>query len=333
MLLNENSTLAERHKPNVILRNEPVLSEYEVDRGFNEMKKELVPHITQLVAGHDLFKDEEEVYIEFAQVGISSIIAIIETPARKCVLKIPRDKKFSAGLELFSTVWNDAGVRVPNIIETGEVHGSPYALMEYIEAPILADAMNEGASFANNPFIEMGKTLRRMHSKKVVGYGFVVDDKPEFLTVEDWLAGQDMKKRFDYIEKHNLLDGIEDLLPKALATIKLHSEQTGSTYCHTDYVPKNIFATEPITVFDPNPKFNNSYYDLGLVRLSDISQGASCESSTKLFEGYFTEEECDERVLNAYTFLALCIKYPYWHKTGKEKQLESAKEYFRQHQI
>lgn len=329
----ENSIRREGEGPTVVMRNEPKLSEHEVDQKFNEMRLEFISYIKQFVSEHQLFKNESEIGIEFAQAGISSIIAIIETSAGKFVLKIPRDKKFSAGLKLFSSVWSDAGVRVPNIIETGELHGSPYALMEYINAPILADVLHEGRYAEDDPYTEMGQTLRRMHSKKVIGYGFVVDGKPEFSTVEEWLGGEDMKRRFEYIENHNLLDGIETLLEKALTTIKRHSEEMGSTYCHTDYGPKNIFATRPITVFDPNPKFNNNYYDLGLIRLSDIIQGGSCESSTKLFEGYFAEEECNDRVLHAYTFLVFCIKCPYWHQTKREKELETAKEYFRQHQI
>ena len=98
-----------------------------------------------------------------------------------------------------------------------------------------------------------------MHSESADGYGFVVDGKPEFETVEEWLEGDDMKRRFDYIDEHNLLEGIEDELDKALEVTKQHSENSDSTYCHDDFGTANIFATDPITIFDPQPKFNSGY--------------------------------------------------------------------------
>lgn len=333
MHTNEQPTFTETEKPHVTLRNEPKLSEHEVDQKFNAMKVEFVPHIEQFVAQHDLFKEEAEVGIEFAHKGVSSVIAIIDTPTNKWVLKIPRSKTFSAGEGQFLKVWEGAGVSVPHVIEAGELHGSPYTLMQFVDAPTLDNEYSSEELLANGTYAEMGKTLRLMHSQSADGFGFVVDGKPEFTTADEWLEGHDMKTRFDYINEHNLLVGVEEIFEKALKIIKHHSKEEGSTYCHDDFGPHNIFATDPITVFDANPKFNNGYYDLGRVKFADIAYGGSGESSKQLLDGYFGDEECDDEVLNAYTFLTFCMKCPYWHKTGREKELETVKKYFCDNQL
>jgi len=330
---NEKPIRNENSKPNVILRNEPKLSEHEVDNDLNKMRTEFVPYIQKFVTEHDLFKNEAEVGIEFAHKGISSVIAIIDTPASKWVLKIPRNKTHTVGEGQFLQVWEKAGVTVPHIIETGELNDSPYTLMEYIDAPTLDTCYSHEELLTKGIFSEMGKALRLMHSESADGYGFVVDGKPEFETVEEWFKGDDMKRRFDYIDEHNLLEGIEDELDKALEVIKQHSENSDSTYCHDDFGTANTFATDPITIFDPQPRFNSGYYDLGKIKFLKVALGGSDESLTQLLKGYFGGDGCNDAVLNAYTFLAFCMKCPYWHQKERKEQLEIAKNYFSENQI
>lgn len=306
MQSNKRLTADEQHKPKVILRNEPKLFEFEIDNDLNKMRTEFVPYIQDFVTEHDLFKDEEEVGIEFAHKGISSVIAIIDTPADKWVLKIPRNKTHTVGEGQFLQVWEKAGITVPHIIETGELKGFPYTLMEYIDAPTLDTEYTTAELTSNGVFTEMGRILRLMHSETVTGYGRVVDGRPEFETVEEWLAGDDMKKRFDYIDEHNLLEGVEDELVKALEVIAQNAQTEESTYCHDD---------------------------LGKITFYGIALKGSEKSLQQLLDGYFGEDSCDNQVLNAYTFLTFCMKCRYWHQSGREEQLEIAKNYFRQNQI
>jgi len=323
----------ESGKPSVVLHNEPKLSEHEIDDDLNRMRTEFIPHIQDFVTEHDLFKHEAEVGIEFAHTGVSSVIAIIDTPAGKWVLKIPRNERHTVGEGEFFQVWEKAGVTVPQIIETGELNDSPYTLMEYIDAPTLDTGYSHEELIARGVFVEIGKALRLMHSESADGYGFVIDGEPEFETAQEWLEGYDIKRRLDYIDEYKLLEGIEDELDKALEVIKRHSENSDSTYCHDDFGTTNIFATDPITIFDPQPKFNSGYYDLGKIKFIEIALGDSDESLTQLLEGYFGDDDCNDEVLNAYTFLAFCMKCPYWHRTGRKEQLEIAKKYFSQNPI
>lgn len=97
-------------KPSVVLRNEPKLSEHDIDDDLNKMRTEFIPHIQDFVAEHDLFKNEAEVGIEFAHTGVSSVIAIIDTPAGKWVLKRPRNKRHTVGEGEFFTCGRKLGL-------------------------------------------------------------------------------------------------------------------------------------------------------------------------------------------------------------------------------
>ena len=313
--------------PKVVFKNKPPQSEHEVDQKFNAMRLEFIPHIEQFVAKHDQFKDEVEVSITFAQEGYSSIVAIIETPHKKLVLKIPRSKEFSAGEGKFLMKWKEAGAIVPHVEEIGEINGHPYILMEFIDAPTLKEAYSAEELIDRGIYKNMGKLLRLMHKPKAYGYGFVVEDNPEFQTAKDWLEGEDMQKRLNYVAEYNLPGTLHDTLPKILKIIEVHSAERGSSYCHDDFNTSNIFATESITVFDPNPKFNNGYYDLGRTLMGHIAFGQRPEVNEQLIEGYFGNTDYSKKALYAYIFLAFCMKFPYWHNKKLEEQLTTILNY------
>jgi hypothetical protein len=312
----------------VTLKNIPRVSEHDVDRTFNEMRIAFVPHITEFVANHDFFSEAQHIEIEFAQTGVSSIIAILETESGKWVLKIPRSATFSAGEGAVLKAWEAVEVTVPHVIDEGLLNGQPYTLMEHIDAPTLASKYSQNEMLERGVFHEMGTILRQMHSVTAEGYGFFVDGHAEFTTAEDWLAGADMQKRFEYIDKHKLFQETKTTLENALEIITGHSRTTPSTYCHDDYGPHNMFATSPITIFDANPKFNSPYYELGRIRFADLAYADAFDASQQLLDAYFGDEKVDTTVLNAFTYLALCMKCPYWHKTGRTEQLKKAEQFF-----
>ena len=114
----------------------------------------------------------------------------------------------------------------------------------------------------------------------------------------------------------------------SLEIIKRRAQSNYITYCHSDFGPANMFATNPITVFDSNPKFNSGYYDLGRIKFGQIAAKNTPEVFEQILSGYFEDEVCDDEVLTAYTLLAFCMKAWYWHQTGKVEQLETARKYF-----
>lgn len=311
--------------PEAIFHNRPKLSEHAADEAFNERRVFLAAQLETFISSHHRFQGVE-VSVTFAHRGVSSLVAIIETPSEKLVLKIPLSTDYAEGEAVFLKAWERAGVQVPQVFEEGVLEGYPYILMEYIDAPVLADAYSPEELATNDVFTEMGRTLRLMHTPEAEGYGRVIEGKAEFKNFRDWLYSSDIDTRIAYAKEQGLLSDEHGSISAAFETLETHvAQQPHSSYCHDDFGASNIFATNPITVFDPNPRFQNNYLDLGRSALIHLSQGIPPEP---LLKGYFGDAPYEEDVLRAAVLLNTYMKFPYWHKTGKTAQIQRMQEYF-----
>ena len=282
---------------NIIFKNEPKLSEHEVDSKFNERRITLIPFVKDFISNHDLFKDKE-VNVTFAQKGISSLVCIIESSNEKLVLKIPLSVSHSLGEGQFLKAWEQAGVKVPHVIEEGMLGEHSYALMEYVDAPILSEVYNNEELLENGIYFEMGQTLSAMHEPRAEGYGRVVDGHAEFVEFKDWINSEDMQKRYQYVGENMFLGEEHGSLATAIEILTKHdNSEKKSSYCHDDFGASNIFATHPITVFDPNPRFNNRYLDLGRSVFIRICHDGIFPQ--QFLDGYFGDKPYDEKVLHA----------------------------------
>ena len=108
--------------------------------------------------------------------------------------------------------------------------------------------------------------------------------------------------------------------------IKALNNSDESIYCHFDFGTHNIFATKPITVFDPSPRFNNFYIDVGRSAQSFISKGY-ISSLDQFIEGYFNGKPYDNNVLTASIIFNILYKIPYVHKTKRFDNIENYKNY------
>ena len=310
---------------NIIFKNEPKLSEHDVDKKFNERRMNLVSYVRDFISNHELFKDKE-VSVTFAQKGISSLVCILETSDEKLVLKIHLSVSHSLGEGKFLRAWEQVGVKVPHVIEDGMLNGHAYTLMEYVDAPILGEVYSNEELLKNGTYFEMGQTLSVMHSPKAEGYGCVVDGEAEFSEFKDWIMSEDMQKRYRYVEENALLGEEHGSLAVAIEILVEHTDsEKKSSYCHDDFGTLNIFATHPITVFDPNPKFNNRYIDLGRTLYNYIvNKGVFPQ---QLVDGYFGNKPHDEKVLHASILISSYFKFPYAHKTKKLKSMQTIQGY------
>ncbi len=311
----------------VTFLNQPKLSEFDIQKGFNEKRLALVPLIENLLANHQLFKDNP-ISVTFSEKGVGSLVCIVDANNQKIVLKVPLGKTVASGEVMFLKVWEQAGVKVPQIIEEGLIADLPYILMEFIEAPILSDVSSEDKKDKWSSF-ELGRILRTMHVPKAVGYGSVIDDKAEFQTFEDWLGSKKIREGIEYIKNNGLLPIEESQILRVFSVLTDHAKNTQSSYCHFDFGASNIFATVPVTVFDPNPQFNNGYLDLGLSVFNSITAGTDPK---RLIEGYFEHEACDQKVLFASVLVSSFVKLPPRHKKGKFDNIENMKRYFIENQ-
>jgi fructosamine-3-kinase len=318
--------------PKIVFNNEPKLSEHEVDQEYNERRLRLSPLIKEFIFNHKRFEGKE-VKVNFSHRGVSSVVSIIETPDERVVLKVTLSLNYSSGEGPFLKVWEEAGVRVPHVIENGTIGGHAYVLMEYIDAEPLSEKFNNEQLVNEGYVLEMGQILHTMHETKTKGYGRFRDKEgkaeAEFQTFKEWLDSELVKDRIDYVKEKDLLGKeLQGILPLALKILtELTDKDRESSYCHDDFGAGNIFATKPLTVFDPNPRFNHPYLDLGRTIAITISGGKYEGAVSQLIEGYFAGEKFDNRALQASILLNCCLKFRYWDLTKKTKRIKNLQDY------
>jgi fructosamine-3-kinase len=310
----------------IIFKNQPKLSEHEVDQKFNQRRLELIPYVEKFIRERPLFQGKK-VTVEIAEKGVSSLVNIIETEKDKLVLKISLSLGYSEGEAEFLKVWEEAGVKVPHVFESGKINEHSYSLMEYIDAPVLSDFYFNDKMQEPGTYFEMGGILQKMHKPKAKGFGKMVDGRAEFEKFEDWINSPDMDKRIKYIKDNNIIENAEGILGQVRnILVKALSGSVESSYCHNDFGTHNIFGTEPLTVFDPSPRFNNFYIDLGRSAQSLIAYD-QLEPLDQFIAGYFKDEPYDKNVLLASIILNILYKIPYIHKTKKVSNIEKYKKY------
>ena len=117
----------------IVFLNEPKFSEHEADQDFNERREKLVPLMEEFLVKHPLFVDKN-ISVTFLHTGVSSLVSIIETAEQKLILKIPLSKLNSRLEGVFLTAWERVGVKVPHVLEEGQIGEHFYVLMEYVDS-------------------------------------------------------------------------------------------------------------------------------------------------------------------------------------------------------
>lgn len=313
----------------ITFKNKPKLSEDEIDKKRNELRVALIPHISHFLETDEFFKGKE-VTVEFSELGISSLVCFVETGREKYVLKIPLNGTAIAENEaLFLKKWEASGVSVPHIFKVGVLGNNSYLLMEYIDAPTVQQKYKDDNESKENIYFEAGKILRLMHKPEAIGFGKVIDGKGEYNSFSEWLNSEDMKKREKYVEDNNLLNEEHGSLSQVKnVLINFVGDSQKSSYLHFDYSTGHLFATDTMTVFDPDPHFNHRYIDLGRTLVNYIAQ--TSEYPKKLVEGYGEGEEIDEKALHAAIFINIVYKLPYQHQKGRIQVIRSFQNYLLQ---
>lgn len=310
--------------------NQPKYSEHEVDKTTNERKEILVPQIKEFISSHSLFLGKK-VDVTFMQSGISSLVCIIGTEKDKKILKIPLSNLNPRLEGKFLRAWENAGVKTPHIFEEGVIGDHHYIMMEYIEGKTISDLYTREELLTSNIYKNLGETLRKMHTPKVSGYSASINnqEEPEYANFSEWIENDERtKNKFIYIEEHKLLDkdrhgSIQDAIKIIKSKIGDSSE---TAYCHDDFHIGNIFATDPITIFDPRPCFNHPYIDVA--RSITMAEKSGLEIvESQFLEGYFKDEECDRKLLQAFLILSTALKLPYVHKINRTERIEKIQEY------
>jgi aminoglycoside phosphotransferase (APT) family kinase protein len=315
----------------VTFTNEPKFSTHEVDKKFNERRRILVPVVKEWIESHDLFKEGETV-VSFFHTGVSSLVCLLEKGAEKYVLKIPLSVLDSRQEGTFLKVWESVGVKVPHVFDEGVIGDFYFTLMEHVDSSSLGAKFSKEDLLNQEVYKEMGKVLRKMHEPKTKGFSNIVNDKskPEYQDIDSWINGDKrLQDQITYVKENNILNDIEHgSIDHALDIItnKLKDNST-SVYCHNDYNVNNIFATEPITVFDPWPCFHHPFMDLS--RAIVISQISIEGTDEQLISGYFDGGDFDRQLLQAFIFLNIVAKLKYQTETNNFAGANNFKEYLK----
>lgn len=319
----------ESKKALITFNNQPKLPEHEIEKDQNIKRVKLVEEIESFISTHERFKNQDT-KVTFSENGVSSLVSIIETPVEKLVLKIPLTSR-NTGEAKFLTVWENAGVTVPHIVEEGLIGDESYILMEYIDAETLRESRTYEEMVGQEIFIDMGRTLHTMHTVETNGYGHVFDGKPEFTEFKDWLESEHLSKIIKYIQENNILGEDHGHLSVALETLLSHTKiHNKSSYCHNDFSAYNTFDTKPLTVFDPSPTFNNGYLDLGRSIVIAVAHGGLPKAGEQLVNGYFKDEPINKKALQSSILLNSYTKIAHWHKINKIKNIERVQQYLLQ---
>ncbi|MEI8062395.1 MAG: phosphotransferase [bacterium] len=311
--------------------NQPRASDHGVDGKKNERRKELVPLIEAFLPHHPLFKNKT-VNVFFAQKGVSSLVSILDVEDKKLVLKIPLTSNPGDQEGTFLNAWEKVGVSVPHVVEEGLIGSYKYTIMNFVDAENLRDHYKLGGLLRERIFVVMGRTLRKMHTTIADGYGKIIDSKGEYANFKSWiLEDAEIKKCITDIKENNLLNETEHGSIDAACKILINYVEANPkcTYCHHDFAPGNIFATDPITIFDPDPMFNNPILDLARAIIIGISLCEKFEVYDQLVDGYFENESYDKKALHAAILFEAYMKIPYYNKTDQPKRLAILREYLK----
>lgn len=311
----------------ITVKNEKELSLGSKHKDLQEKREKLIPTVKEFISSHPLFSGKD-VSVTFALNGVSSFVSILEFGEEKLVLKIPVGRNNAEHEGEFLNAWEKIGISVPHVIESGSIDDRSYILMKYIDAPVLSEAFDEQQMLEQKKYYEMGQVLRKMHEPQAEGYGNLEVDRKPHVSFQEWVSNDYMQGKFKYVKEHGLLSEEHGSLDEAINRLTEHTEKdTSVSYCHGDFAAPNIFATEPITVFDPYPNVNNRYIDLGRSLVLELARGGSQATLDQMIEGYFEGEDYDKEVLDAAMLLNTYQKFQYWHQKGKTERIENLQKY------
>jgi len=307
----------------IIFVNQPTLSDHEIYNSSNKRRVSLLPHIENFLNQHQFFKDKE-VNVFFPSVGSASTVCILDVLGIRKVLKIHLSSKSFYEYEgTFLRAWKNVGVNTPQILEEGTIDGSHYILMDFVDAKTLQETYKKGEVIRKEIFVKMGRILQQIHTAKAEGFGSIKNGKGNYVLFSEWLDNEINSRR------PNIDEDAEDFSLAVAVINKFIGSSSESSYCHNDFAYQNIFATEPLTVFDPIPVLNHPHMDLASAIVKAIGRGISDEASQQLIRGYTSDGSfpINRAALQAAIIIQGYMSFTLWSQTGKDQGIKDLRAY------
>lgn len=284
------------------------------------------------------FPDNRPTGIKVLDSG-GSVIFKIETKNGSYVVKMSREKNLAEREEAFYQQWEQSGVSVP------EVYGGQCAddiipvsimSMNYINAKTLICRMSSQEIVKNSVAREMGRTLAIMHNSKGQGFGKPRVKNPLVGTYNSFTEYMDkclFKREIVWLISSGIIENKDVKLARKAVDIveKDFKNGTKPTLNHNDFTRSNIFSTNPITIFDPQPSISHPYLCLAHPLLeSMIHKIPKAKEREEILAGYKEFVDVDKRVLAAATVIRAMIRFRNLHRNKQHIKADKLKDIINQ---
>lgn len=271
--------------------------------------------------------------IKYFQMGESSVVAKAKLDGDPVVIKLSASHNVAAEGH-FLKKWSESGVKTPSILN---IHSGNEELpvsilvMEYINALPLSEAATREELIANGTWRYVGRILAIMHQVQGNNFGFPKGNDWErgpHITFTQSINKLLFEDRVPYLVANGILDDKTVALVHKAAAILEKDSQDGRkpSLIHGDYMPYNMFATNPPTIFDPLPEITHPYMCLGypIFKLMTLDPRIDVEHQ-QLLAGYEEVTLVDRYVLSAAIVIRGIGKLKTWIEKGKTKNAQRIK--------
>lgn len=272
--------------------------------------------------------------------GDTSVVFLIESPQLTYVTKMASHPETVETEAVFLKQWQEQGVKTPQVLALHTVDDQlPISILslEYIETPVLS-TLNTEQRVEKGIAREMGRTLARMHNATGEGFGLPVSNNKlqgcftTFREEQQKLLEDDTSQ----LIKAGLLTNEDLIIARTAVDIMEDDLQAGRqpSLTHNDFRPYNIFYTEPLTIFDPDPRITHPYMclALSLIKAEVRSNPYGKSEASEILSGYSETGEIQDRVLSAAMVLRGMRTLSTWTRKGKAKNMKGLLELIRRQQ-
>lgn len=303
------------------------------EKSFRKKSEQLIEDaINSGILPGDLIKTE------FFNSGENSVVAKVTTTVQSYVVKLRRETGILESERVFFEEWQKQGVKVPKIIYCSPPSEAfPYAIsaLEYINAPLLSESRTMPEMINKKIFQELGEVLAKIHLSRGEGFGKPLvgnEKKGEFNSLSEEMNELLFETKVPILKSLGIIDqkNIEvahlavDLLEKDI------QKGRNPSLIHNDFGPYNIFNTEPLTVFDPNPRVTHPAICLAILLARfiidttprAIVQNEIEEERGQILAGYRNVTFLSDEIIAAGSILRYLEVLYHWNTKGKKIEIQ-----------
>lgn len=298
-------------------------------------RKQVVTYL-QTAGKLDILPGPIREYDVFSQ-GESSVVFKVASDNGTFVVKMNRVSGIVENEASFFRNWQEQGIATPQVLtvhSANDLLPVSLSVLEFINAPLLETISTE-SRISQGLSREMGRTLALIHRSKGNGFGYPLSTDPQVGTYATFTEemGSILTTRFYYLQEKGIIND-EDIraITKAVAVLQADiASGTKPSLTHNDFCPYNIFATHPITVFDPNPRITHPAMclALSLLKAEIETSGNGSSEAREILSGYRQVSAISDPILSAAGVLRSAMTLHTWARKDKMDKIKKLIPYMR----